>query len=206
MPRSSDAREKLLTAARALLVQRAYSALGVAEICAAADVPKGSFYYFFNSKQALALAVIDEHWAEQRAQWEQLLSAPRPPLERLHDVFAAIEAALYASKRDRGAVVGCLFGNLALELSTQSEEIRARLEEIFDKQIAMIEQVIVQARDAGDASPADPHEAARSVVAQLEGQVLFAKLLNAPDQIEAVWRNSLSILGAKQPAASQQQT
>src|SRR3954449_9530734 len=30
------------------------------EICAVAGVPKGSFYYFFPSKQALALEVIDQ--------------------------------------------------------------------------------------------------------------------------------------------------
>ena len=64
MGRTSDAREKILSAAQSLIELRGYSALGVAEICKAADVPKGSFYYFFESKEALALAVIDEHWAE----------------------------------------------------------------------------------------------------------------------------------------------
>ena len=59
MGRTSDAREKILSAAQSLIELRGYSALGVAEICKAADVPKGSFYYFFESKEALALAVID---------------------------------------------------------------------------------------------------------------------------------------------------
>jgi AcrR family transcriptional regulator len=43
--------------------------LGVAEICKAARVPKGSFYYHFESKEALALAVIDEHCAARRGDW-----------------------------------------------------------------------------------------------------------------------------------------
>jgi hypothetical protein len=42
------------------------SALGVAEICKAAGMPKGCFSYFFGSKGALAPAVIHEHWDAQQ--------------------------------------------------------------------------------------------------------------------------------------------
>jgi TetR/AcrR family transcriptional repressor of nem operon len=76
MGRTSDAKERILTAAQSLIEQRGYSALGVAEICKAAGVPKGSFYYFFDSKEELALAVLDEHWAGQYAGWNRIL--PRP--------------------------------------------------------------------------------------------------------------------------------
>jgi TetR/AcrR family transcriptional repressor of nem operon len=57
MGRKNDARDKILTTARGLIERRGYSAPGVAEICAAAGVPKGSFYHFFESKQVLALTV-----------------------------------------------------------------------------------------------------------------------------------------------------
>lgn len=67
MGRTSDAKEKILAAARSLIGGRGYSALGVAEICKAAGVPKGSFYCFFESKEALALAVVDEHGRRRRA-------------------------------------------------------------------------------------------------------------------------------------------
>jgi hypothetical protein len=107
------------------------------EICAAAGVPKGSFYYFFESKQALALTVIDEHWAAQQRQWVELLDNDRPPLRRLRDLFDATETVQRAGQR-----------------------------------------------------------AARSIVAQLEGRVLFAKLLNDPAQLETLWRNCLALLGA----------
>ncbi|MBW8705889.1 HTH-type transcriptional repressor NemR [Streptomyces sp. MBT84] len=73
MGRTSDAKERILTAAQSLIEQRGYSALGVAEICKAAGVPKGSFYYFFDSKEELALAVLDEHWAGQYAGWNRIL-------------------------------------------------------------------------------------------------------------------------------------
>ncbi|GAA0441643.1 hypothetical protein Acor_06260 [Acrocarpospora corrugata] len=39
-------------------------------------------------------------------------------------------------------MVGCLFGNLALELSSQAADVQSRLQEIFDAQIDLIEQVV----------------------------------------------------------------
>ncbi|RKN35577.1 TetR/AcrR family transcriptional regulator [Micromonospora musae] len=195
MGRTSDARNKILEAAATLIEQRGYSALGVAEICSTAGVPKGSFYYFFESKQALALTVIDEHWSAQRRQWVELLSSDRDPLRRLRDLFEATEEVQRAGQQKAGLVTGCLFGNLALELSTQAEEIRSRLQEIFDAQIDLIEQVVVEAKERGQAAAAvDARDAARSIVAQIEGRALLAKLLNDPAQLEALWRNCLDLL------------
>ncbi|MEV4538610.1 TetR/AcrR family transcriptional regulator [Asanoa sp. NPDC049518] len=195
MGRTSDARNKILEAAKQLLEQRGYSALGVAEICAAAGVPKGSFYYFFESKQALALTVIDEHWAAQRAQWEAVLNSDRAPLSRLRDLFEATEEVQRVAQRRSGVVVGCMFGNLALELSNQAPEIREQLQAIFDAQIDLIEAVVTQAKDLGAAGPAvDSREAARSIVAQIEGRVLLAKLLNDPTLLDTLWRDCLDLL------------
>ena len=94
MGRTSDAREKILSAAQSLIELRGYSALGVAEICKAADVPKGSFYYFFESKEALALAVIDEHWAGQERTWRRILTGQEAPLQRLRQLFEPLPLPL----------------------------------------------------------------------------------------------------------------
>ena len=196
MGRTSEARPKILQAGRELMARRGYAALGVAEICAAAGVPKGSFYYFFDSKQALAEAVIEEHWVTQRAQWAELLGSDKAPLERLRDLFDATTEVQRAAQKETGVVTGCLFGNLALELSTQDSVIRDRLQDIFAAQIEMVTVVIDLAKQAGVVQVADTHEAARALVAQLEGMVLFAKLLNDPAQLDQMWSHSLALLGA----------
>jgi TetR/AcrR family transcriptional repressor of nem operon len=195
--RTSDARAKILASAQSLIELRGYSALGVAEICTAAGVPKGSFYYFFESKQALALAVIDEHWAVQRRDWDRVLRSAAEPLQRLRQLCAETEAGQRAGQHSRGTVSGCLFGNLTLELSNQTEAIRERLQQIFNAQVEMVEQVITDAAEGGDVSVNDTREAAGSVVAQLEGQVLFAKLYNNTQRLDTLWTNCLSLLGAR---------
>ena len=197
MGRTSDARAKILASAQSLIELRGYSALGVAEICSAAGVPKGSFYYFFESKQALALAVIDEHWAAQRRDWDRVLRSGAEPLQRLRQLCTETEASLRAGQQSCGTVSGCLFGNLTLELSNQTEAIRERLQQIFNAQVEMVEQVITEAVERGDVSVSDTREAAGSVVAQLEGQVLFAKLYNNTQRLDTLWTNCLSLLGAR---------
>ncbi|MFF4749369.1 TetR/AcrR family transcriptional regulator [Streptomyces sp. NPDC002514] len=197
MGRTSDAKEKILTAAHSLIEQRGYTALGVAEICKAAGVPKGSFYYFFDSKETLALAVIDQQWESQRGDWTRVLRDDAEPLERLRRLLEETQADLREGQQSCGTVSGCMFGNLTLELSNQTEPIRERLQEIFDAQVKMVDEVITEARERGEVSVRDTTEAARSIVAQLEGQVLFAKLYNNTQRLEALWENCLSLLSAR---------
>ncbi|MEV0700870.1 TetR/AcrR family transcriptional regulator [Saccharopolyspora sp. NPDC050389] len=199
MGRTSDAREVILSVAQSLIELRGYSALGVAEICKTAGVPKGSFYYFFESKEALALTVLDEHWAGQRREWTRVLRSDAEPLQRLRQLFGETEASQRAGQQSCGTVSGCLFGNLTLELSNQTEAIRRRLQEIFDAQVDMVESVVAEARERDEVTVADPRDAARSVVAQLEGQVLLAKLYNDTSQLGVLWANCLALLGARMP-------
>ncbi|MFI9603457.1 TetR/AcrR family transcriptional regulator [Streptomyces sp. NPDC052043] len=206
MGRTSDAKEKILTAAHSLIEQRGYTALGVAEICKAAGVPKGSFYYFFESKEALALAVIDQQWEIQRSDWTRVLRDNAEPLQRLRRLLEETEADLREGQQSCGTVSGCMFGNLTLELSNQTRPIRERLQEVFDAQLKMVDDVIAEARERGEVSVHDTREAARSIVAQLEGQVLFAKLYNNTRHLEALWENCQSLLSVSRtdtaPASS----
>jgi TetR/AcrR family transcriptional repressor of nem operon len=201
MGRKSDARQRILDAGTSLFGQRPYGSIGVAEICAVAGVPKGSFYHFFASKQALALEVINAHWVQQGAEWTGILTAPDTIMNRLQNLFVATAKVQSAALKGTGAVTGCLFGNLALEVSAQDDPVRERLQEIFEEQIDMIDGAIREAVDAGELTSVDSRATAKSIVAQIEGMVLFAKLFNDPAQLDQLWRNSMSLLGLETAAA-----
>ncbi|MBW8796565.1 MAG: TetR/AcrR family transcriptional regulator [Streptomyces sp.] len=197
MGRTSDAKDKILTAARSLIEQRGYSALGVAEICKTADVPKGSFYYFFESKESLALAVIDQHWADERREWESALNGDAEPLQRLRQLFESMETQQRAGQDGCGSVLGCMFGNLSLEMSNQADAVRRRLQEIFETQVELVAAVVAEAQQRGEVSVPDARAVARSMVALTEGQVLFAKLHNDPAQLGTLWPNCRALLGVR---------
>lgn len=200
MGRTSDARERLLNAACELMLRRGYGAIGVAEICAHADVRKGSFYHFFPSKQALTLAVVDAHWDRQRGDWTAVLGAPRPALSRLEKLVQQQFSVQRDGLDSTGAVTGCLLGNLALELSNHEQEVRRRLEEIFDEQIDLVWATLRHAADEGTIprSAAD-RVTARAIVAQIEGMVMLAKLGNDPSVLADMWEHTLRMTGASLP-------
>lgn len=189
-----------MAAGTELFSERAYSSVGVAEIAARAGVQKGSFYYFFPSKEALALAVIDAHWVWQRGEWTATLARPGTALERLRGIFDATAQMQASALRGTGSVTGCLFGNLALEVSSINPSLQKRLQEIFEEQVQIIAEHLTAAVDDGEIELADPRRAAKSIVAQLEGLVLFAKLFNDPTELDALWGNSLRLLGIVVPA------
>jgi TetR/AcrR family transcriptional repressor of nem operon len=120
-------------------------------------------------------------------------------MQRLRQLFEETEAGQRAGQESCGTISGCLFGNLTLEMSNQTEAIRDRLQEIFDAQVDMVDSVIDEAVQRQEVAVADTREAARSVVAQLEGQVMFAKLYNNTSRLGSLWENCLALLGARPP-------
>ncbi|MGC2997089.1 TetR/AcrR family transcriptional regulator [Streptomyces sp. G35A] len=197
MGRTSTARDRLIDATGELMQSRGYSGLGVAEICAKAEVKKGSFYHFFESKQALTVEAVNAYWNAERDCWTTELASTDPALDRLRRLLDTMAQLQRRMKETAGTVDGCLLGNLALELSTQEPAVRARLEEIFDEQIALVAATLDDAADEG-AVPRERATAAtaRAVVAHLEGLVMFAKLKNDPTVLDDLWPHTLLLLGA----------
>jgi len=191
-------RDRIVRSAAKLFLTRSYNAVGIADLCAAADVRKGSFYHFFPSKQELTLAAVDAHWTEQRAAWAATLSAPRPALDRLRQLLIDT-AASYRQARDRsGTLHGCVLANLALELSADDTLVRARLQEIFADQVALIGATLADAAAEDAIAPAIANPVtARAIVAQLEGMVMFAKIDNDPAPLDDLWAHTRLLLGLR---------
>ena len=71
---SIDQCQHILSVARPLIVTRGFTAVGLAELLAAAQVPKGSFYHYFDSKEAFGVALLNWYFDDQLARLDELLS------------------------------------------------------------------------------------------------------------------------------------
>jgi TetR/AcrR family transcriptional repressor of nem operon len=203
MGRHSDARERLIVAAAELWHTRSYADVGVSEICEHADVQKGSFYHFFSSKRDLALAVIDEDWRrEGLGEMAGILTGPLPPLERLlHLMERGLEIQLEL-KEATGATVGCPFGNLVVELANVDEVLRQRLSDLFDDWAALIQRTLDDAVAAGDLPEVDTGQAARAVLAFIEGLGVIIKAKDDPNAVADLLPLILRVAGADPAAVS----
>ena len=66
-------RESLLDAGERLIHEHGYNGVGVKEIVDTAGVPKGSFYSYFDSKEALVVEVVQRYWDAVEARHGALL-------------------------------------------------------------------------------------------------------------------------------------
>ncbi|SCZ63256.1 TetR/AcrR family transcriptional regulator [Thiohalomonas denitrificans] len=203
MGRNSDTRDRLVEAAIDLIYARSFGAVGVQEICARARVQKGSFYHFFRSKQELAMAAIDVLWQRLQVEvFDPAFADDVPPLERIARFFTLSARFQRNQAKVSGHVLGCPFGNLALEMSTQDEVIRGRVDAVFRLAERRIEQALEAALADGSAPHIDPPSAARAVFAFMEGALLMAKTRNDAKAVSTLGRSALALLtaGGKQSA------
>ena len=180
-------RQRLLDTAQKLFYARSYEDVGVQEICQGAGVKKGSFYHFFPSKRDLTLAILDESWKRYReTMLAQVFARDLPPLKRIERLLDSQYHHHKAVKDETGQVLGCPYGNLAGEMSTQDEVIRERLKRIFRDLEAPIEDVLDEAMAAGDLAELDSRATAGAMVAYLEGLTLMAKTWNDPEVVRTL--------------------
>jgi TetR/AcrR family transcriptional regulator, transcriptional repressor for nem operon len=129
MGRGTASKETALRAGVELVHRAGFSATGVAEVAAAAGMPKGSFFNHFRSKQSFASEVIARYGSEAIENIRQSLSEP--------DIFALDGLRSYFSfLRDLNAAEGfqsgCLIGNFAGEAAAIDDVARETLARQFD--------------------------------------------------------------------------
>jgi TetR/AcrR family transcriptional repressor of nem operon len=193
MGRTSNAKQRILDSACQLIYSRSYANVGIQEICNLAEVQKGSFYHFFRSKRDLTLAMLDHFQEFSGAHMMQAFAPEIPPLDRFDRFVQLGYEEQKKLKEETGHMPGCPFSNLASELSTQDEVIRAKLDGIFRDMIAPFEQALRDAIAEGLIPESDVTTTAEGIFAYFEGIVLLAKTRNDPELLLKLGPNAVRI-------------
>lgn len=177
----SATREALLRRGVAVLTEKGYSAVGLDDILAPINVPKGSFYHYFASKEKFGAQLIDRYAAYFVSKLDRiLLNEQRSPLERLHDFVADAQAGMARYDYRRG----CLVGNLGQEMGTLPDAFRARLLEVFSDWEMRVARCLQAAQSEGQiAAGLDCAQLAVYFWIGWEGAVLRAKLARTPEAL-----------------------
>jgi TetR/AcrR family transcriptional regulator, transcriptional repressor for nem operon len=177
MPRPSnpEVRGRLLQAGLDLVHSRGFAASGVKDITDAAGVPKGSFYAYFPSKEALAEAILEHYWSDIQTRLLPILDDDgRPPQDRITRFFHAL-----ADDHEAGDfLLGCLIGQMSLELSTSSERVRAELLRVLDRWDAALTACVRSGQGAagGVRADLDAAQLASLLIEAWEGAALRGKV------------------------------
>lgn len=189
-------REKLIDSAIELLSNKSYNSVGVQQLCERAEVKKGSFYHFFPSKRDLTIVALDTIRENFKTHMLlPILETDLEPLDKLKTIMEQGYKHLVSSKSSNGCVSGCNIGNLAVELSTQDEEIRKKIVSIFDEWTGFIEILIQDAISRGQlSSKINVRATAQALLAFVEGTLLLCKTYNDPEIMKNISNNAFNIL------------
>jgi len=175
---ATNVRQHIIDVARTLITHKGYSAVGLAEIVKAAGIPKGSFYYYFRSKEEFAEALLEHYFTHYLVQVEEQLRGSEPARERLLRYFAFWKATQGADLPESK----CLVVKLGAEVCDQYDSMRSVLAKGTLEIIGRITACIQQGQNDGSLSANRDAEALAEELYQLWlGASLMAKI-HGPEQ------------------------
>lgn len=193
---ATDTRARLLHTAADLIWRSSYHAIGVDRICEVAGVKKGSFYHFFPSKEELAIAAIDDGWAQYRPRLEDVFSTARPPLERLRLWAREVLEKQKEKRAETGCVCGCPLFALGAEIGPNAPKLRAKVEELLAQRVAYVESAVRDAHAGGFVHAPDAARKARILVDFIEGAMTRARIANDLAPLDDLEELVLEVAGA----------
>jgi TetR/AcrR family transcriptional repressor of nem operon len=140
-------KERILEAAEELMLERGFHSVGLKQILDAVKVPKGSFYYYFESKEQFGVEML-KHYLGEITRWKQqvLLSRESEP-DPLRRLFAYLDESVHRVQQMPGRFP-CLALKLASELSELSESMCREIAMGFQAWIDIYQQVLDEAVEA----------------------------------------------------------
>ena len=140
--------DALLEKGMELLWSKGYNATSVNDIVKIAGIPKGSFYFYFESKEDFAVKAIEKYFSVMFTPARAILeNKTLSPKQRLLDFHEFRHSVL---KNEMDCKMGCLASNLGSEMAEHNEKIRTAILEKEQFILSLITEVIQEAQDYGE--------------------------------------------------------
>jgi len=171
LPNALPTRDRLIESARYLFWEHGFAGTSMADLLAHAGVNSGSFYHFFESKEALLRAVLDGYLHGLRPMVvDPAFAKTEEPVGR---IFAILEGY-------RGRILqtecryGCPLGRLALEIDPENRPAHKLIAENFQGWIAAVRECVTQMKNRLPRNT-DPEALSTYVLTVMEGGVMLSR-------------------------------
>lgn len=171
MPKAPTTKDRLIDSARYLFWERGYAGTSMADLLNHAGVNSGSFYHFFESKEALLRAVLETYLRALRPMIvEPAFARADEPIARIFAILAGYRERILQTE----CKYGCPLGRLALEIDPENRPAHNLIAENFQGWIAAVRECIERIRDELPKGT-DPEALATYVLAVMEGGVMLSR-------------------------------
>lgn len=134
-------KERILDAAEGLMLEKGFHSVGLNEILNAVKVPKGSFYYYFQSKEQFGVELLRHYVTDSNSQKRSVLSAEKLEPDPLQRLMTYLESNIAKFQQNEGKCP-CLVVKLASEVAGMSEPMREVLADECRQWAAMLEELV----------------------------------------------------------------
>jgi TetR/AcrR family transcriptional regulator, transcriptional repressor for nem operon len=187
-PRNSGTSQRILDVAERLMQVRGYNGFSYADIASTLRVTKASLHYHFPSKAELGARLMERYthnFLAALAAIDATSAGAREKLER----YISIYSDVLANNRM------CLCGMLAAEYATLPKTIKAEVTRFFDVNETWVTAVLEEGRQSASVRFAGASlEAARVLIAALEGAMMLARSYGDVERFERASQRLLSEL------------
>jgi len=180
MAEALSTRERLIDSARYLFWERGFAGTSMADLLEHSKVNSGSFYHFFESKEALLREVLNGYLNLLRPMViDPAFALADEPVERIFAILAEYRERILATN----CQYGCPLGRLALEIDPENRPDHKLIADNFQGWIGAIRDCVEQ---LGDRLPegTDQEALATYVLVVMEGGVMLSRSYGAVDPFD----------------------
>ncbi|WP_293936277.1 TetR/AcrR family transcriptional regulator [Iodobacter sp.] len=189
-----DTREHLLAVGESVLRGKGFTAVGLAEILATAEVPKGSFYHYFPSKEHFGCAVLERYFALYQLQMQALEAEYDCGSERLMHYWQGwlmSQGACHSANQ-------CMVVKLSAEVADLSEPMREVFKQGTSDVIDRLASWLDEPRCDGALSPdMDAQSIALMLYQMWLGASLLTKIRQDSSALDTAMQTTCHLLGVK---------
>ena len=194
---NTDIRQHILDTAKPIILGKGFSAVGLNELLTAAEVPKGSFYHYFKSKESFGEALLDSYFENYQLRLSAILKAEnKTGAERLMDYWRG----WLDTQCGDDVEAKCLVVKLGGEVSDLSEAMRLALQRGTDRVIQQLAECIAEGCVDGSLPPdLDAANSALMLYNQWLGATVLTKIRRDRSALEAAMRLTRQLLKLSPP-------
>lgn len=171
---SNPTQQRIFEAAESIIARKGFSAVGINEVLQAAEVPKGSFYHYFASKDAFGTALLEHYFEGYFGEMDLVLQNPRTSA---FDALMSYWQLWIRNQTSQTECGKCLAVKLGAEVADLSEQMRLALHRGTSQITDRLEVAIARGVDEGSVKiAANPRQTAMRLYALWLGASVMVKI------------------------------
>ena len=185
---SEERKDQILEAATKVFTQRGFVDARMDDIVAESGLSKGALYWYFDSKDAIIIGILDRIFDWEAARWYEILDREDSAQKKI-EVF--VETSL--QDLDKMKPLMPIFFDF-WSLSARNKTIKNAIKRYYQHFIEMVEPIINLGIDQGEFRSVNVQETAIAIGALFEGTILFYAYFTDILNLETQFRTGLDLV------------